>query len=113
MVLLVVVGGVCFVRKRRQRFRTQHTTSEQNQTRQNNIAAAGHIQSPRVNPLAVNRDSSNENIYETRLDEPVPALGTDNIPPPQYEEPPVQFGDDEIPSYEEVMANDHIYQAPK
>ena len=114
MALLVVVGGVCFVRQRRQRFRTQQTTvSQQDQTGQNNIAAAGHIQSPRVNPLAVNRDTSNENIYETRLDEPVHALGTDNLPPPQYEENAVQFGDDQIPSYEEVMANDHIYQTPK
>ena len=110
MVLLLVVGGVCFVRKRRQNFTTQQTTSQQNQTGQQNIAAAGHIQSPSLNPLAV---SSTENIYETRLDEPVPALGTDNLLPPQYEEHAVQFGGDQIPSYEEVMANDHIYQTLK
>ena len=115
MVLLVVVGGVFFVIKRRQKFTSQQPTSQQNQTGQTNIAAAGdsNILPPSVNPIAANWETSTENIYETRLDEPVPALGTDNPPPPQYEEPAVQLGDDQIPSYEEVMANDHIYQAPK
>ena len=54
-----------------------------------------------------------ENIYETNLDEPAPALGRENPPPPQYEEPTAQFGEDVIPSYEEVMANSTFYHKPK
>ena len=54
-----------------------------------------------------------ENIYETNLDEPAYALGRENPPPPQYEEPTVQFGEDAIPSYEEVMANSTFYHKTK
>ena len=92
MVLVVVVGGVCFVRKRRQKITTQHTNT------------ATDI--PHNNPHIQNYPT--RNIEETRFEEP--ALGEDNLSPPRYEEPVVQFEEDQVPSYDEVIANDHVYQ---
>ena len=98
--------------------RQQNSTSEEQheQTREAisdaPVAAVTHCGSSPPNPSVVNVDQSNENMNETRFEEPAPALGTDNLPPPQYEYQGLPLKDDEIPSYEEVMANDHIYQKP-
>ena len=72
-----------------------------------------HQSSSDLNPSADNTNQTTENAHNVVREIPVPTLGTDNIPPPVYKETVPQQIDDTIPSYEEVMANQHIYQKPQ
>ena len=111
-VLVVFVSAIYYLRRRSQNLTSQQQQNQSGETIAN-AAIVYNNQPPIPNPIAVELPPPSENIYETSFQEPAPALGTDNIPPPQYyNDPTVQFGDDQIPSYEEVMANDHIYQNP-
>ena len=98
LVLVAVVGGVWFVRKNRKNLALQQINTEQV-----NSAAVSNSRPRNLKP-------SPDKKCETSFAGPAHVLSNDNIPPPRYETPKVQFDDDQVPSYEEVITNDHIYK---
>ena len=115
-VAAILAGVVCAIYYFHNRQKKSTSEDQHDQTREAisdaPVAAVTYSNSSTPNPSVVNVDQSNENINESRFEEPAPALGTDNLPPPQYVYQRPHLKEDEIPSYEEVMANDHIYQKP-
>ena len=102
LVLVAVIGGVCFVRKNRKNSALQVINTEQVNS---HAAAVSNSQPHNLNP-----STDEKKVCETSFAGPAHVLGTDNIPPPRYGGPEVRFGDDQVPSYEEVITNDHIYK---
>ena len=103
-VLVAVIGGVCFVRKNRKNSALQqiNTCTEQVNS---HAAAVSNSQPHNLKP-----STDKNKVCETSFAGPAHVLSTENLPPPRYEDPEVRFGDDQVPSYEEVITNDHIYK---
>ena len=96
VVVIVVIGfGLCMYKKKKSR-------SEQTIT----ITHLRRVDEP---------TAQTKKVQETNLQEPVSTLGTNNIAPLQYEyksPTALQFHEYEPPSFDDVMANNDLYQIP-
>ena len=104
--VLAVIFGVFLYRKRK-RNQSQSQQSRMEQPTENNVQTT--VPAPII-PTA----PEHENTVHGRTDPDViamPALGIDNLAPPSYTDANSvsDYGEEEVPTYEDVMANEQIY----